>query len=208
MASDEEDGDANSDDNDNEGDDNNDNEITNDNDDSDNDNDRLNLASDDDTFTTNTGKRREKSIPSNDLTTFTIPNSKPQPQQPTAIPRPLLTRLLHESFTSSTPSSSTTTPLPESVASNRADGPTRISSEAVSMVEKYMDTFIREALARAVYEKRGDQNNDENGNKNGAGGDKGGNGAGTETESQKKEHLGFLEVEDLERIAPQLLLDF
>lgn len=61
---------------------------------------------------------------------------------------------------------------------------TRISKAADRAVGKYVETFVREAIARAVYERRGVE-----------GGRTGG--AGT-----------FLEVEDLERLAPQLVLDF
>ena len=70
----------------------------------------------------------------------------------------------------------------------------RIGKEAMCVVEMYMDTFVREALARAVFEKGGSDGN------NGEGGDEGVDGNGTAN--------GFLDVEDLERIAPQLLLDF
>ncbi|KAH8195960.1 hypothetical protein TruAng_009880 [Truncatella angustata] len=69
-----------------------------------------------------------------------------------SIPPELLTRLLHEFF--------------------EKDG-TRISKGANEAVAKYMDIFVREAIARAAVEKEG----------------------------------GFLEVDDLEKIAPQLLLD-
>ncbi|KND94068.1 hypothetical protein TOPH_01202 [Tolypocladium ophioglossoides CBS 100239] len=69
-----------------------------------------------------------------------------------SIPRDLLTRVLHEFF---------------------AKDATRISRLANAAVGKYVDVFVREAIARAAVEKRG----------------------------------GFLEVEDLEKIAPQLLLD-
>jgi centromere protein X len=68
------------------------------------------------------------------------------------IPPELLTRLLHEFF--------------------EKDG-SRISKDANEAVAKYMDIFVREAIARAAVEKEG----------------------------------GFLEVDDLEKIAPQLLLD-
>ncbi|KAI9158571.1 Centromere protein X [Paramyrothecium foliicola] len=68
------------------------------------------------------------------------------------IPRDLLTRVLHEFFAK--------------------DG-TRISRDGNAAVGKYVDVFVREAIARAAVEKKG----------------------------------GFLEVEDLEKIAPQLLLD-
>ncbi|KAI0101887.1 CENP-S associating centromere protein X-domain-containing protein [Nemania sp. FL0031] len=68
------------------------------------------------------------------------------------IPPDLLTRILHEFF--------------------EKDG-TRISKDANQAVAKYMDIFVREAIARTAVEK--------------------GN--------------GFLEVEDLEKVAPQLLMD-
>lgn len=71
---------------------------------------------------------------------------------PKTIPPELLTRLLHEFF--------------------ERDG-TRVSRAANDAVARYMDIFVREAIARAAVEKEG----------------------------------GFLEVEDLEKIAPQLLLD-
>ncbi|UNI19931.1 hypothetical protein JDV02_006073 [Purpureocillium takamizusanense] len=68
------------------------------------------------------------------------------------IPRELLTRVLHEFF---------------------AKDATRISRDANAAVGKYVDVFVREAIARAAVDKRS----------------------------------GFLEVDDLEKIAPQLLLD-
>ncbi|KAI0974751.1 CENP-S associating centromere protein X-domain-containing protein [Xylaria arbuscula] len=68
------------------------------------------------------------------------------------IPPELLTRILHEFF--------------------EKDG-TRISKDANKAVAKYIDIFVREAIARTAVEK------------------------GT----------GFLEVEDLEKVAPQLLMD-
>ncbi|KAG6015987.1 hypothetical protein E4U54_002578 [Claviceps lovelessii] len=69
-----------------------------------------------------------------------------------SIPKDLLTRMLHEFFTKEA---------------------TRISRDANAAVGKYMDIFVREAIARAAVEK----------------------------------NAGFLEVEDLEKVAPQLLLD-
>ncbi|KAK3370864.1 CENP-S associating centromere protein X-domain-containing protein [Lasiosphaeria ovina] len=72
--------------------------------------------------------------------------------KPATVPPELLTRLLHEFFTT--------------------DG-TRITKDANSAVAKYMDVFVREAIARSAVERAS----------------------------------GFLEVEDLEKVAPQLLLD-
>ncbi|KAH6622661.1 CENP-S associating centromere protein X-domain-containing protein [Chaetomium tenue] len=68
------------------------------------------------------------------------------------IPPELLTRILHAFF--------------------ERDG-TRITRDANAAVARYMDIFVREAIARAAVERSG----------------------------------GFLEVEDLEKIAPQLLMD-
>ncbi|KAI1817097.1 CENP-S associating centromere protein X-domain-containing protein [Poronia punctata] len=68
------------------------------------------------------------------------------------IPPELLTRILHEFFEKSE---------------------TRISKDANKAVAKYMDIFVREAIARTAVEKG----------------------------------VGFLEVDDLEKIAPQLLMD-
>ncbi|KAJ0165312.1 hypothetical protein CTA2_11669 [Colletotrichum tanaceti] len=69
------------------------------------------------------------------------------------IPPELLTRLLHLFF-------------------EKDD--TRLSKDANAAAGRYMDIFVREAIARCVHERPG----------------------------------GFLEVEDLEKIAPQLLMDF
>ncbi|ORY64353.1 CENP-S associating centromere protein X-domain-containing protein [Pseudomassariella vexata] len=73
-------------------------------------------------------------------------------EEPVTLPPELLTRMLHEFF-------------------EKDD--TRISKDANKAVAKYMDVFVREAIARAAVEKES----------------------------------GFLEVEDLEKVAPQLLLD-
>jgi hypothetical protein len=79
------------------------------------------------------------------------------------IPPDLLTRLLHENF--------------------KAEG-TRLSKDANKAVGKYMEIFVREALARAAFARMEIEER---------GGVVGG---------------GFLEVEDLEKLAPQLLMDF
>ena len=74
------------------------------------------------------------------------------------IPPKLLTLVMHECF---------------------KDKGVKIGKEANVAVGRYMDTFVREALARAAFGRA----------EGGAGGN-------------------FLEVEDLERLAPQLVLDF
>ena len=81
-----------------------------------------------------------------------------------SIPPDLLTRLLHENF---------------------KEESTRLSKDANKAVGKYMETFVREALARAAFARV--EIEEQNGR---GGGD------------------GFLEVEDLEKEAPQLLMDF
>lgn len=63
---------------------------------------------------------------------------------------------------------------------------TRISTDARDLVTKYLEVFVREAIMRSAFER---QEKDGNEGDAGAGG-------------------GFLEVEDLERAAVQLCLDF
>jgi hypothetical protein len=89
-------------------------------------------------------------------------NRNPSPSPPTDdrkenIPEDLLNVLIHQFF--------------------KKEG-TRMSSDANKAVGRYMETFVREALARAAWAR-----------------DEGGGG-------------GDLEVEDLEKLAPQLVLDF
>ncbi|KAL7798185.1 CENP-S associating centromere protein X domain-containing protein [Trichoderma ceciliae] len=82
--------------------------------------------------------------------TIIVEEEQAEPEK--SIPKALLTRILHEFF---------------------AKEATRMSRDANAAVGKYVDIFVREAIARTAVEKRG----------------------------------GFLEVEDLEKVAPQLLLD-
>ncbi|KAF2740815.1 hypothetical protein EJ04DRAFT_424334 [Polyplosphaeria fusca] len=77
------------------------------------------------------------------------------------IPANLLIRLLYEGF---------------------EDQNTQIQKGAMELVGHYMNIFVREAIARARFERRG---------------------AGKGGISD-----GFLQVEDLEKLAPQLVLDF
>ncbi|KAF2197718.1 hypothetical protein GQ43DRAFT_443996 [Delitschia confertaspora ATCC 74209] len=86
----------------------------------------------------------------------------PEEQTTAPIPLPLLARLLHEGFD---------------------DKGMKMQQGALELAGKYMETFVREAIARAQFE-RGDA-------------DKGG-----------AIQDGFLQVEDLEKLAPQLVLDF
>jgi len=80
------------------------------------------------------------------------------------IPQDLLTRILHECF--------------------KEEG-TRVSKDANAAIGRYMETFVREALARAAFMR-----------------------AEIVSEGGGSRGEGFLEVEDLEKLAPQLLLDF
>lgn len=58
-------------------------------------------------------------------------------------------------------------------------GETRVKKDACAAIGKYMETFIREGVARCIWAGSGEE------------------GGG-----------GMLEVEDLEKLAPQLLMDF
>ncbi len=94
-----------------------------------------------------------------------VRNSTRQPQPVTTappIPAPLLARLLYENFENTD---------------------TQIQKGAMNLTGKYIEIFVREALARAKNER-------ETAVKDGGISD------------------GFLQVEDLEKLAPQLVLDF
>jgi hypothetical protein len=79
-----------------------------------------------------------------------------------AIPRPLLTRILHHGFN---------------------DSNMKINKEAMSVVELYTRIFVKEAMARSKQENK------------------------TQTGNIDMDTV-WLQVEDLEKVAPQLLLDF
>ncbi|KAL4880926.1 CENP-S associating centromere protein X-domain-containing protein [Aspergillus karnatakaensis] len=81
------------------------------------------------------------------------------------IPSKLLTKLVHHHF---------------------KNEKTKIAKDANKVVAKYIDVFVREAVARAAFERQEGNN------------DGGGGGIGD----------GFLEVEDLEKMGPQLAMDF
>ena len=89
--------------------------------------------------------------------------ANPQDAPPT-IPPALLTKLIHHHF---------------------QNDKTRIGVEARGLIGKYVETFVREAIARAAFERQ----TADKGTKGVVGND-------------------FLEVDDLEKLAPQLLLDF
>lgn len=102
----------------------------------------------------------------------------------------------HEKDTTDVLSSAPTVPpklLTRLLAHHFQDPKTKLAKDANGVVAKYVDVFVREALARAAYESSGGAGGDARGEGTGRGG-----GIGD----------GFLEVEDLEKMAPQLILDF
>ncbi|KAF2160957.1 hypothetical protein M409DRAFT_59484 [Zasmidium cellare ATCC 36951] len=82
-----------------------------------------------------------------------------------SIPQPLLVRLLHEAF---------------------ADKNTKIDTHAIQVLQKYIEIFVREAIARTEAEKKE---------------------AAAKGECSDMD-AGWLEVEDLEKVVAGLLLDF
>ena len=60
---------------------------------------------------------------------------------------------------------------------------TKITTDAREVVGKYIETFVREAIARSAFERE-------------------------EADKEEKGDKGFLEVDDLEKMAPQLVMDF
>ena len=84
------------------------------------------------------------------------------------VPLSLLHRILHHNF--------------------RDKDKTRITTDAKEVLGKYVEVFVREAIARSAYESQGKGADDDDGN------------VGRDD--------GFLEVEDLEKTGVQLVLDF
>ncbi|KUL90291.1 hypothetical protein ZTR_02038 [Talaromyces verruculosus] len=114
--------------------------------------------------------RSRSTSPEPDYILAEIVTTNPKPRSiesdEPGIPPKLLTTILHHHF---------------------QNKKTKITKDANEVVAKYMDIFVREALARAAFERA-----------DAASKDGGGRYAGD----------GFLEVEDLEKLAPQMLLDF
>ncbi|KAL8744068.1 MAG: hypothetical protein Q9190_003651 [Brigantiaea leucoxantha] len=100
-----------------------------------------------------------------DFPSVAVAPPAPSQDSPPTIPPKLLTRLLHYH------------------SEKHAKENLKINKEANALVGKYIEIFVREAIARAAHEKS-------------QAADEGGSGD------------DFLEVEDLEKLAPQLLLDF
>ncbi|KAK3671350.1 hypothetical protein LTR78_008811 [Recurvomyces mirabilis] len=93
------------------------------------------------------------------------PPPTPLPDDPTQLPQPLLTRLLHESFVSST---------------------TKLDKHALQILQKYMEIFVREGIARTALAKR----------------EKG------ESGEVEGDEVRWLEVGDLEEVAAGMMMDF
>ncbi|KAI6245279.1 hypothetical protein HI914_06792 [Erysiphe necator] len=94
------------------------------------------------------------------------------------IPRDLLSVLLHEMFKSTDDTQEQDREGNGRKIKIAKKGQIRMTKQAVDAVGKYLDTFVKEAIARAA------------------------------CESLERGGIGVLEVEDLERLAPQLILDF
>jgi hypothetical protein len=104
-----------------------------------------------------------------DMMLAEITHSPPPDSSAPSIPIPLLHRLLHHFFHN-----------PDT---------TKLSTDARACVGKYIETFVREGIARCAFEV--------------------GEKAGERSDSGLVvEDVGWLEVEDLERVGGQLVLDF
>ncbi|KAI9651629.1 MAG: hypothetical protein M1831_000562 [Alyxoria varia] len=114
------------------------------------------------------------------VTTTVKANATTSIQKPQeAFPEALLSHILHSSFAHRD--------------SNSPGNETRMTNEAMAVLHKYVEIFAKEAIHRAEFEKRERIKEDEK--KRGV---RPGDGVG----------MMFLDVEDLERLVPQLLLDF
>ncbi|KAK5164459.1 uncharacterized protein LTR77_009665 [Saxophila tyrrhenica] len=104
-------------------------------------------------------------LPDRDAAASNPPPEASQPDSSVSIPQPLLTRLLHEHF---------------------ADKSTQIDKQALQVFQKYIETFVQEAIARAALQKR----------------------AAAEAGMISEMDAGWLELDDLEKVAGGLVLDF
>lgn len=98
---------------------------------------------------------------------------------------------LNEPRSAVAPVQSTLEPIPQKLLGRLLqegfeDEDTKIHRGAMELTSKYMEIFVREAISRAAFE-RSDAN-------------KQGRGSGISD--------GFLQVDDLEKLTPQLVLDF
>lgn len=112
---------------------------------------------------------------------------------PPTIPPPLLTKLLHHHFPSNQTRSGT---------GPKDDGGSnvRISKDAMGVVGKYMETFVREAIARAAYERNEELDRRE---KAGKGREVGGDVLEVSNEHVCESNVGSTKrVDDSDEIAP------
>ncbi|KAF4550550.1 Inner kinetochore subunit MHF2-like protein [Elsinoe fawcettii] len=110
--------------------------------------------------------------PAKDQPRFPPPETTDEDPIP-GVPPALLTRIMHEFY---------------------ADKDTKISRDANAMMRRYVDVFIREAVARAAESQKEKRREEADTSKTG-------NTRGLEDDV-------WLDVEDLERITPSMLLDF
>ncbi|KAI4280865.1 MAG: hypothetical protein L6R35_005810 [Caloplaca aegaea] len=139
-------------------------------------------ASDNDDHFESTAGEKLSDTEDDSFSTKPAPPSTQDP--PSAIPPQLLTRLVNHHL------------------EKKEDGVKQIGTDANALVGKYMDVFVREAIARAAFER---SQADE-----GMGGGDGFLEVSTSSDQECREDLADerLQVEDLEKLAPQLLLDF
>ncbi|KAL8972697.1 MAG: hypothetical protein Q9197_002657 [Variospora fuerteventurae] len=139
-------------------------------------------ASDDDDHFGSTAGGKLSDGDDGSSTTRTAPSGTQDP--PPTIPPQLLTRLVNHHL------------------EKKEDGVKQIGKDANALVGKYMDVFVREAIARAAFER---SQADE-----GTGGGDGFLEVSTLSDQARSEEFADerLQVEDLEKLAPQLLLDF
>ncbi|KAL9016026.1 MAG: hypothetical protein Q9185_006592 [Variospora sp. 1 TL-2023] len=139
-------------------------------------------ASDDDDHFGSTAGGKLSDAEDDSSTPRTAPSGTQDP--PPTIPPQLLTRLLTHHL------------------EKKEDGVKQIGKDANALVGKYMDVFVREAIARAAFER---SQADE-----GTGGGDGFLEVSTLSDQERWEDFADerLQVDDLEKLAPQLLLDF
>lgn len=109
-----------------------------------------------------------RSSPASEKSSRSLAEPPPIPSQSTdipQIPQNLIIRLLHEHF---------------------ADKQTQIDKHAIQVLQKYIEVFVREAIARTALLKK----------------------EAADTFEVSADDAGWLELEDLEKIVPGMMLDF
>lgn len=98
-----------------------------------------------------------------------------------SIPQPLLLRLLHEGF-------------------HHKD--TKIDTRALGMVQQYVEIFVREMIARCVAEKKERMERKEKQKEKGEGDEE------MRMDDDDDDDVGWLDLEDLEKVGVGMMLDF